>query len=109
MSVGSYGVGHVGRFNRVLPPRTRTEYEVGYELGLEVLRWFHYRHGVDVGSPPAVRTVSQLEELLMSLYEHRVFSGRRKYWSVLQEQARAYVREFKDTFRDVLAEMEFIR
>jgi len=106
---GTFGVGAVGRFARTLPPRTKVEYDPGYELMLEVRRWFHYRHDLKhkiIGE--TIIDTAHLEAVMIEGYR-RLFRSKMKYWPTLEEQARVYIQEFKDTFRDVLAEMEFTR
>lgn len=107
--IGTFGVGVVGVFNRTLPPRSRTTYDPGYELALEVQRWFHYRHYLElVVSGHTITGVDHLDVVMTDGYR-KLFKTRARYWDVLEPAVRENIREFKELFKDVLAEMEFTK
>lgn len=110
MAIGTFGMGQVvGVFQRTLPPRSKIYYDPGYELALEVQRWFHYRHDLDVIVQGYKITDSgHLTDVMLTGYK-RYFRTKMRYWDTLQEQAFAWIREFKEIFKDVLGEMEFTK
>lgn len=74
--IGTFGMGVVGVFNRTLPPRAKTNYDPAYELALEVQRWFHYRHSIEVLVPDSkIADTATLENVMERGY--RTCSGRR--------------------------------
>lgn len=107
--IGTFGMGVVGVFNRTLPPRAKTNYDPAYELALEVQRWFHYRHSIEVLVPDSkIADTATLENVMERGYR-TLFRTKIRYWEVLEPAVREHVREFKDLFKDVLAEMELTK
>jgi hypothetical protein len=108
MQTGTFGIGVVGVFERTLPPRSKTNYDPGYELALEVSRWFHYRHGIDLNVPGwKIENTDHLQRTMIGGYK-LVFKTKLRYWEGLIElQAQEFINEFKGIYKDVLAEMEF--
>jgi hypothetical protein len=108
-AIGTFGTGVVGVFERTLPPRSRVSYDPGYELALEVQRWFHYRHGINIHvTGVQIRDVTHLEVVMTSGYRE-VFRPKKQYWEALEPAVLENIREFKGLFKDVLAEMEFTK
>ena len=111
-AMGTMGMAteEVGRFDRTLPPRTRVQYDPRWELGLEVMRWFHYRYGFDVGHSD-VQSVEALTTFMVNSYE-RYLGARvpKKTWPIVQVAVvEPRIREFMELFKDVLAEIELLR
>lgn len=110
MQTGIFGMGVVGVFNRTLPPRSKTNYDPGYELALEVMRWFHYRHDIDFTVKDSkIKDAEHLQNVMVEGYK-RVFRTKLRYWEgVIELQAQAFIDEFKGIYKDVLGEMEFTK
>jgi hypothetical protein len=105
----SVGFGTVGVFNRTLPPKSKVNLDPGYELAIEVMRWFHYRHRARIIVPDGrIISLDHLEEIMLNGYRSLARKWL-KYWEFLEPQAREHIREFKEIFKDVLAEMELTR
>lgn len=100
----------VGRFNRTLPPKTRVEYDPRWELGLEVMRWFHYRHATRLYHQE-IDGVETLRKLFDSAYE-AICKNKipKKSWPVVSWHiVEPHYNEFCELFKDVLAEIEILR
>lgn len=111
---GTMGIGlrdeEIGRFNRTLPPKTTIVYDPRWELGLEVVRWFHYRYDVVV-SGQVIDSVATLHKVMGDAYDS--YLGPRfpkKVWPLCREIViTPRIREFEEMFKDVLAEIEITR
>lgn len=109
MQTGTFGIGVVGVFNRTLPPRSKIIYDPGYELALEVKRWFHYRHDLIVNvTGDYINDPDHLQRTMIEGYK-RILRSKMRYWDVLQIAVMGHVNEFKEIYKDVLGEMEFTR
>jgi len=114
MALGMMGIGlkdeEIGRFNRTLPPKTVVQYDPRWELGLEVVRWFHYRYDFVV-SGFLVDSVETLHRIMMDNYDR--YLGPmfpKKVWPRCREiVAGPRIREFIEMYKDVLAEIEIVR
>jgi hypothetical protein len=100
----------IGRFNRTLPPKTTVQYDPGWELGLEVVRWFHYRYDFVV-SGYLIDSVATLHRVMGENYDRRLsYHFPKKVWPLCREIIiTPRIREFEEMFKDVLAEIEITR
>lgn len=112
--IGAIGIGlkdeEIGRFSRTLPPKTTVQYDARWELGLEVVRWFHYRYDFVV-SGQVIDSVATLHKVMGDNYD-RYLSGSfpKKVWPLCREIViTPRIREFEEMFKDVLAEIEITR
>jgi len=105
-----------GTFVRALPPKSRRpDCNLEFELGIEVVRWFHYRHGKWVGinlidGPQRCRQV--LEQEYKTIICGMAGGGKNfdAMWVTLKPYvAEPHIKEFFDTYRDVLAEIELTK
>jgi hypothetical protein len=112
--IGTLGIGlkdeEIGRFNRSLPPKTIVQYDPRWELGLEVIRWFHYRYNHKVYHQE-IESVEALHVLMNAAYDSYI--GPRfpkKVWPLCREIVTGpRIREFEELFKDVLAEIELTK
>lgn len=112
---GAMGIGlkdeEVGRFNRTLPPKTTVEYDARWELGIEVIRWFHYRYGQSVSPIHSIDSVEMLHKIMGTAYDQYLGPKfPKKVWPLCREIVIGpRIREFEEMFKDVLAEIEITR
>lgn len=112
--LGAFGVAdeEIGRFNRTLPPKTAVQYDARWELGLEVMRWFHYRYGLEFGFCGKIESVAKLRELMTPRY-NTYFLGKGVPKKILPYLEQIIIQpridEFCEVFKDVLAEIELLR
>lgn len=112
--LGTFGVAdeEIGRFNRTLPPKTKVQYDARWELGLEVVRWFHYRYNVDHTFIGRVNSVEELRKNMVPRYQaYFIAKGvPKKMFPALDTiLIEPRIQEFCELFKDVLAEIELLR
>jgi len=112
--LGTFGVAaeEIGRFNRTLPPKTKVQYDSRWELGLEVVRWFHYRYGVDFNFIGPVKSVQELREMMTPRYQDYFISKgvpKKTMPFLTNILIEPRIQEFCELFKDVLAEIELLR
>lgn len=116
MTTGTLGMAlvdeEIGRFNRTLPPQTVVQYDPRWELGLEVMRWFHYRYDINVGHQ-VIDSVDTLRKVMLDHGYSRWYAGHglpKKMWAHLVPVIiEPRINEFIEVFKDVLAEIEILR
>lgn len=112
---GTMGIGfkdeEIGRFSRTLPPKTTVEYDPRWELGIEVVRWFHYRYGQSVSPIQIIDSVATLHRIMNSAYDQYLGPKfPKKVWPQWRDIVTTpRIREFEEMFKDVLAEIELVR
>lgn len=113
--IGQMGIGlkdeEIGRFNRTLPPKTIVQYDPRWELGLEVLRWFHYRYNVGLIGHRTVESAGALTDWMYQCYDYYLGPKfPKKIWPQCREiVAGPRIREFIEMYKDVIAEIEILR
>ena len=112
---GTMGMGlqdeEIGRFSRTLPPKTAVQYDARWELGIEVVRWFHYRYAQSVSPIMLIDSVAKLHEVMGAAYNQYLGPKfPKKVWPLCRDIVIGpRIREFEEAFKDVLAEIEILR
>lgn len=107
-----------GVFERMLPPKSTANYNPGFELGLEIVRWFWYRHEVRVGwymidgAAHCKQTIEMLYRQVVSQLGGHSRGARLtdEMWETIKDKVcSSQTAEFMDLYRDVIAEIELTR